>query len=76
LHDWSSTLVFVLVGFFWIVPWLKRLKEASTALRHQITVNPSFSAPMHSHIAMAAIQASLVLVIVIVPVFKPWKSEP
>ena len=69
---WLSTLVFVLVGLFLIVPWLNRLKETSLIFRDQITVDPSFSAPMFSHIAMAAIQALLVLFIVIVSVFKPW----
>lgn len=69
---WLSTLAFVLVGFFWIVPWLNRLKETSMIFRDQITVDPSFSAPMYSHIAMAATQALLVLFIVIVSVFKPW----
>jgi hypothetical protein len=72
IFKWVSTLVFVLVGFFWFVPWLNSLKDASMIFRDQIAVDPSFSAPMFSHIAMAAIQALLVLVIVIVSVFKPW----
>ena len=69
---WLSTLVFVLVGFIWIVPWLNRLKDTSLIFRDQLTVDPSFSAPMFSHIAMATIQALLVLFIVVVSVFKPW----
>lgn len=69
---WFSTLVFVLAGFFWIVPWLNRLKETSTLFRDQITVDPSFAAPMFLHLAMAGGQALLVLIIVIISVFKPW----
>lgn len=69
---WFSTLVFVLVGFAWFVPWLSRMKEASMILRKQIMVDPSFSAPMYTHLAMAAGQALLVFFIVIVSVFKPW----
>ena len=69
---WSSTLAFVLVGFFWIVPWLNRLKDSSMLFRDQITVDPSFAAPMFLHIAMAGGQALLVLIIVILSVFKPW----
>jgi len=67
-----STLLFVLVGFGWFVPWLNRLKEASMILREQVIVDPSFSAPMYTHIAMAAVQALLVFFIVIISVFKPW----
>lgn len=71
---WLSTLLFVLVGFFWIVPWLNRLRETSMIFRGQVTVDPSFSAPMYSHIVMAAIQALLVLFIVVISVLKPWGS--
>jgi hypothetical protein len=69
---WLSTLIFVLAGFLWIVPWLNRLKESSMLLRDQMTVDPSFAAPMFLHIAMAGGQALLVLIIVIISVFKPW----
>ena len=72
IAKWSSTLVFVLAGFFWIVPWLNRLRESSLLYRGQTLVDPSFSAPMFSHIVMAAAQALLVLFIVIISVFKPW----
>jgi len=41
-------------------------------LREQVTVDPSFAAPMFFHIAMAGSQALLVLLIVIISVFKPW----
>lgn len=69
---WFSTLVFVLVGFLWFVPWLNRLKESSMVLREHVTIDPSFSAPMFLHVAMAGVQALLVLFIVIISVFKPW----
>jgi hypothetical protein len=72
IAKWLSTLVFVLAGFLWIVPWLDRLKESSTILRDQVTIDPSFSAPMFLHVAMAGVQALLVLFIVIISVLKPW----
>ncbi len=72
ISKWFSTLVFVLVGFLWIVPWLNRLKETSMILRDQMIIDPSFAAPMFLHIAMAGAQALLVLIIVILSVFKPW----
>lgn len=72
IAKWLSTLVFVLVGLLWIVPLLGRVRETSMTFRAQLTVDPSFSGPMYLHIAMAAVQALLVLCIVIISIFRPW----
>ncbi|MEN8135476.1 MAG: hypothetical protein ABFS18_08075 [Thermodesulfobacteriota bacterium] len=69
---WAATGLFILTGFLWFIPWLDRMAETSLVMRNLTAVDPTYSAKMYIHMAMAAGQAILVFSMVIISVFKPW----
>lgn len=68
----ASNLIFLLAGFFWFIPWLGRMTETSLTMDRLMEIDPGYAAAMQVHMAMAASQALLVFVLVVISVFKPW----
>jgi len=68
----TANLLFLLVGFFWFVPWLERMAETSLKMRSYLLADPAYDAAMQIHMAMAFGQALLVFFLVLLSVFKPW----
>jgi hypothetical protein len=70
---WVFTIIFIAIGFFWLIPWLENMLEASTAIRHLHMIDSSnYDVDMSFHFAMTIAQTVLILIIVIVSIFKPW----
>jgi hypothetical protein len=70
---WVFTIIFIVIGFFWLIPWLENMLEASTAIRHLHMIDSSnYDVDMSFHFAMTIAQTVLILIIVIVSIFKPW----
>ena len=72
IAKWACTGLFIIIGFFWFIPWLDRMAETSLAMRNLTAVDPTYSAKMYIHMIMAAAQATLVFFMVTISVFKPW----
>jgi len=62
----------LLIGFFWFVPFIVRMVKFSRAAARYMEIDPGYNAAMLVHMAVAAVQALLVLLLVILSVFKPW----
>ncbi len=69
---WACNAVFILAGLFWFVPWLEKMMATSLAMKTFTEIDPTYRAEMYIHMAMAAGQALLVFVMVVISVFKPW----
>jgi len=67
-----ANIVFLLVGFFWFIPWFDRMVKYSLTMDRYVAIDPGYAAAMQIHMAMAATQALLVFVLVVISVFKPW----
>lgn len=70
---WVFTIIFIVIGFFWLIPWLNIMLEFSDAMRNFPVISSSdYDVAMSVHLAMTVLQAAFLLFIVIVSVFKPW----
>lgn len=67
-----ANLLLLLAGFLWFIPWLDRMLQSSPAPGRYMEIDPGYTASMQVHMAMAAVQALLVFVLVVISVFKPW----
>lgn len=68
----SFNAILIFAGFFWLIPWLDKMAEASSSFRHMMMIEPSSAAAMDVHMIMAVGQTTLMLFLVIISVFKPW----
>jgi len=68
----AANLLFLLTGFFWFIPWIARMVETSLAMNRYMEIDPGYTAAMRIHMIMAASQAVLVFLLIIISVFKPW----
>jgi hypothetical protein len=68
----GANLIFLLAGFFWFIPWIGRMVETSFRMGRFMEIDPGYHAAMQIHMVMAASQAILVFVLVLISVFKPW----
>lgn len=73
ITKWIFTITFIVIGFFWLIPWLNNMQEVSNAIRHAYMIDSSsYDVDMSIHLAMTIVQAVLILFIVIISIFKPW----
>jgi hypothetical protein len=73
IFKWAFTIIFIVIGFFWLIPWLDTMLEASIAIRHLHMIDPSiYDVDISFHFAMTIVQTVLILFIVIISIFKPW----
>jgi hypothetical protein len=61
---WIFTITFIVIGFFWLIPWLNNMLE--------VTDSSSYDVAMSVHLAMTVLQTVLLFFVVIISVFKPW----
>ncbi len=70
---WILTIVFIIIGFFWLIPWLNNMLEISEAMRYSPVIDSSsLDVAMSVHFAMTALQTILLFFLVMISVFKPW----
>jgi len=70
---WIFTITFIVIGFFWLIPWLNNMLEVSTTMRSFSVIDPSrYDVAMTIHLAMTIVQTVLLFFIVIISIFKPW----
>jgi hypothetical protein len=70
---WIFTITFIVIGFFWLIPWLNNMLEISEAMRYSpVTDSSSYDVAMSVHLAMTVLQTVLLFFVVIISVFKPW----
>jgi hypothetical protein len=70
---WIFTITFIVIGFFWLIPWLNNMLEASNAIRHAHMIDSSnYIVDMSFHLVMTIVQTVLIFFIVIISIFKPW----
>ena len=70
---WIFTITFIVIGFFWLIPWLNNMLEVSQAMRYSPAIDSSsYDVAMSVHLAMTVLQTVLLFVVVIISVFKPW----
>jgi len=73
IAKWIFTIIFIVIGFFWLIPWLNNMLEASNAIRYAHMVDSSnFDVDMSFHLAMTVVQTVLLFFVVIISIFKPW----
>lgn len=68
----GANLIFLLAGFLWFMPWIGRMVKSSFKMGRFMEIDPNYHAAMQVHMVMAASQALLVFVLVLISVFKPW----
>lgn len=65
--------MFIVIGFFWLIPWLNNMLEISEAIRYTPVIDSSnYDVAMSVHFAMTVLQVVLLFFVVIISVFKPW----
>ena len=70
---WIFTISFIVIGFFWLIPWLNNMLEVSTSMRNSSVIDSSsHDVAMSIHLAMTIVQTVLLFFVVIISVFKPW----
>ncbi len=70
---WILTIAFVVIGFFWLIPWLDNMLEVSEAIRNSPVIDSrSYDVAMSVHLAMTVVQTVLLFFVVMISVFKPW----
>ena len=70
---WVSTIFFIALGFFWFVPWLHEMIEASMLLRNTPVIDYSrYDVATYIHMGMTIVQTVLLLFLVIISILKPW----
>jgi hypothetical protein len=73
IAKWVFTIIFIIIGFFWLIPWLNNMLEVSTSMRtSQVIDSNNYDVAMTIHLAMTVVQTVLLFVVVIISVFKPW----
>jgi hypothetical protein len=73
ITKWIFTITFIVIGFFWLIPWLNSILEVSTTMRSSSVIDPSsYEVAMTIHLAMTIVQTVLLFFIVIISIFKPW----
>ena len=73
IAKWIFTITFIVIGFFWLIPWLNNMLEVSTTLRNSLVIDSSsYDVAMSVHLAMTVLQSVLLFFVVIISVFKPW----
>ena len=73
IAKWIFTIIFIVIGFFGLIPWLNNMLEASNAIRYAHMVDSSnFDVDMSFHLAMTVVQTVLLFFVVIISIFKPW----
>lgn len=70
---WGLTVFFVILGFFWLVPWIREMFEISEALRSIDIIDYSqYDVTTNIHLVMTVLQTLLLLFIITISVIKPW----
>ena len=70
---WTLTIMFIAIGFFWLIPWLNNMLEVSTAMRNLPVIDSnSYDMAMSVHLAMTVLQTVLLFFVVFISIFKPW----
>jgi hypothetical protein len=70
---WIFTIIFIVIGFFWLIPWLNNMLEVSTTIRNSLVIDTSsYDVAMSAHLAMTILQTVLLFCVVIISIFKPW----
>ena len=70
---WIFTIIFIVIRFFWLIPWLNNMLESSNAIRYAHMIDSSnYDVDMSFHLAMTIVQTVLIFFIVIISIFKPW----
>jgi hypothetical protein len=70
---WVCTVVFIVIGFFWFVPWLNEMVEVTKPLRDTPVIDYSrYDVSTYIHMGMTVLQTFLLLFIIIISVIKPW----
>ena len=70
---WIFTIIFIVIGFFWLIPWLNNMLEVSTTIRNSLVIDTSsYDVAMSAHLAMTVLQTVLLFFVVIISIFKPW----
>jgi hypothetical protein len=73
MTKWILTIMFIVIGFFWLIPWLNNMLEISEAIRYTPVIDSSnYDVAMSVHFAMTVLQVVLLFFVVIISVFKPW----
>jgi hypothetical protein len=70
---WIITIMFIVIGFFWLIPWLNNMLEVSAAMRNAQVIDPSSNdVAISIQLAVTVLQTVLLFFVVIISVFKPW----
>ena len=70
---WIFTIIFIVIGIFWLIPWLNNMLEVSTTIRNSLVIDTSsYDVAMSAHLAMTILQTVLLFCVVIISIFKPW----
>jgi hypothetical protein len=70
---WAFTIIFIVIGFLWLIPWLNEMFEVSMTMRSSMVIDSSsYDVAMITHLAMTLGQAVLLFFVVAISVFKPW----
>ncbi|SRR6056297_525283 len=72
---WIMTIVQALFGTFFLGPWLNSNVAIAARLRDTAFTDPQFLYNQQMNSIFGIIQLSLLLVMVWISVFKPWKSK-
>jgi hypothetical protein len=72
IAKWFFTILFIVIGFFWLIPWLDKMMEFSMAMRDSNLIDSLNDLPMRLHLAMTVVQSILIFFVVVISVFKPW----
>lgn len=73
IFKWLFTIIFIVIGFFWLIPWLNNMMEVSTAMRSFLVIDSSsYDVAMTAHLAMTVAQTVLLFFVVIISILKPW----
>jgi hypothetical protein len=73
IAKWIFTIIFIVIGFFWLIPWLNSMLEVSNSIRYAHMVDSSnYDVDMSYHLAMTVVQTVLLFFVVIISIFKPW----
>lgn len=69
---WVSFVILTISGWFWFIPWMTKMADATSAIRNMLIVDPGDMAAMDIHMIMAFSQSVLILFLVVISVYKPW----
>ena len=73
IAKWIIIITFIVIGYFWLIPWLNNMLEFSAAIRHSHMIDSSsYDVDMSFHFAMTVVQTVMLLFVVIISIFKPW----